>query len=568
MRCTFALFALAAAAEGLALERVADPTAASVFIRVLGKVEIEVDSSWVLSAEERDVELGTGSGFVFTPYGHVLTNHHVVSGDSFAKRLGDREVRTRLSVERIEVLLRTQDPDSPTLALPASVEVTDPELDLAVLSVAGASLPYLALGDSDAAEPGEDVRVYGFPFGRHLEVAQEEQSDVVPAVSVSRGTVSAVRGDATGNAAFLQTSATVNPGNSGGPMVDAEGFVLGVVRLKLKEGDGIGFAIPVNAVKDFLEVNGYGGLVPVERLRLGSEEALEGKGLTLRLPDSLEDRSLSRLRVGSDPSPSSVTVASDRVATTWDLARLEEALLSGEAFGAFRATRARKSQAYAEGRMVLGSATGQVGEEGVESKIEYALFENGVEKVVLRYVGPAEAVAFNRFVLKESLRSARVDSLLGSPVERPIAPGGLAWEAIDLPTPSAPSVVLPGGWDQEPSAPFPCRGLSGVESAIAASPPGDFRISLRAGWWGAGPDPASAARACSKRAGSYGASSYSYAVEYLGVGYAVSGAFIETDEGLLQLEVVSPVEAESLVSDLARSWLEGNRRKFRSLPRP
>jgi hypothetical protein len=82
-------------------------------------------------------------------------------------------------------------------------------------------------------------------------------------------------------------------------------------------------------------VNGYGGLVPVERLRLGSEEALEGKGLTLRLPDSLEDRSLSRLRVGSDPSPSSVTVASDRVATTWDLARLVEALLSGEAFGAF-----------------------------------------------------------------------------------------------------------------------------------------------------------------------------------------------------------------------------------------
>src|SRR3990172_6032533 len=341
MRYTFALVALATAAEGLSTERVADPTEASVFIRVLGKVEIEVDSSWEQSAEERDVELGTGSGFVFTPYGHVLTNHHVVSGDSFTKRLGDREVRTRLSVERIEVLLRSQDPDSPPLALPASVEVSD---------------------------PGEDVRVYGFPFGRHVEVAREDRSDVVPAVSVSRGTVSAVRGDAAGDAAFLQTSATVNPGNSGGPMVDAEGFVLGVVRLKLKEGDGIGFAIPVNSVKDFLDANGYGNLVSAERMRLRGEEPREGKGIVLRLPDSIEDRSPSRLRVSGGPSPSSVTLASDRVATPWDLSRLEEALLSGETFGDFRATGARKSEALSGGRVVLGSATGQSGDEGASAK--------------------------------------------------------------------------------------------------------------------------------------------------------------------------------------------------------
>ena len=554
------LIALATAAEGLSMERVANPAEASVFIRVLGSVEIEVDSSWVQSAEERDVELGSGSGFVFTPYGHVLTNHHVVSGDSFAAKLGNREVRARLSVERIQVLLRSQDPDTPPISLPASVEVSDPELDLAVLSVAGASLPYLALGDSDAAEPGEDVLVYGFPFGRDVEVGREGMSSVVPAVSVTRGTVSAIRGDPAGGAAFLQTSATVNPGNSGGPMVDAEGFVLGVVRLKLKEGDGIGFAVPVNAVKDFLEVNGYGGLVPVDRLRLGSEEALEGKGLTLRLPDSLEDRSPSRLRVASDSSPSTVSLDSDRVATTWDLARLQEALLAGEAFGAFRATGGQKSQSFSGGRMVFGSATGQEGEGGAEAKIEYAIFENGLEKVVLRYVGPAEAVAFNRSVLTQSLHSVRVDSLLGSPVERTIDPDGLTWEAIDLPSPRAPSVALPAGWDDEASAPIPCPGLSGVESAIAASPPGDFRTSLRAGWWSAGPDPVSAARACSERAGSHGASSYGYTVDYLGVRYAVSGAFTRDDEGLLQLEAVTPIETQSFVAGVARAFLERNSR--------
>ncbi len=558
MRYRVAILALAAAAEGRAAERVADPTKASVFIRVLGKVEIEVDSSFGESAEERNVELGTGSGFAFTPYGHVLTNHHVVSGESSTQRHGDREVKTRLTVERIEVLLPSPDPDGPPLSLPASVEVSDPALDLAVLSVAGASLPYLALGDSDAAEPGEDVRVYGYPFGRDVEVAREEQSDLVPAVSVSRGTVSAVRGDDAGNAAFLQTSATVNPGNSGGPMVDAEGFVLGVVRLKLKEGDGIGFAIPVNAVKDFLEVRGYGGLVPVERLRLGREEALEGKGLTLKLPDSLEDRSPSRLRVATDASPSSVTFASDRVVTTWDLARLEQALLSGEAFGAFRATGAPRSQTFSGGRMVLGSATGREGEDGAEGKIEYALFENGPEKVILRYVGSAEAIAFNRSVLKESLSTAKIDTLLGSPVERPIVPDGIVWEAIDLATPGAPSLVLPRGWDEEPSAPFPCRGLSGLESAIAASPPGDFRISLRAGFWSDGGDPVTAARACAERVGSLGASSYAYGVEYLGARYAVSGTFTGVAGGLLQLEVVAPAESSALVSDLDRAFVVRN----------
>jgi Trypsin-like peptidase domain len=558
MKYTLALLAVFAAAVGGATERVADPTEASVFIRVLGKVEVEVDGTFEESAEERNVELGTGSGFVFTPYGHVLTNQHVVSGESSSRQLGDREVRTRLTVERIEVLIPSQDPDGAPLSVPASVEVSDPALDLAVLSVAGASLPYLALGDSDAAEPGEDVRVYGFPFGRDVEVAQEPRSDLVPAVSVSRGTVSAVRGDAGGNAAFLQTSATVNPGNSGGPMVDAEGFVLGVVRLKLKDGDGIGFAVPVNAVKDFLEVHGYGGLIPVERLRLGGEETLEGKGMTLRFPESLEDRSPSRLRVASDASPGAVVLAADRVVTPWDLTRLEQALLGGEAFGTFRATGAQKSRPFSGGRMVLGSATGVEAEGGAEAKIEYALFENGPEKLILRYTGSAEAIAFNRSVLRESLGSARIDSLLGSPVERPIALEGIAWVAIDLAIPAAPSITVPIRWDQESSAPFPCRGMPGVDSAIAVSPPGDFRVSLRAGWWSEGSDPVSAARSCAERAGAYGASSYAYAVDYLGVRYTVSGGFTSAEEGLLQLEVVAPADSAALVSDIARAFVERN----------
>jgi hypothetical protein len=237
---------------------------------------------------------------------------------------------------------------------------------------------------------------------------------------------------------------------------------------------------------------------------------------------------------------------------------LEQALLTGEAFGEFRATGAPRSQTLSGGRLVLGSATGVSGQSGAEAKIEYALFQNGPEKVILRYVGSAEAIAFNRSVLKESLASTRVDSFLRSPIDRPVDAAAIAWDASDLPAPEAPSILLPRGWEQEPSAPFPCRGLSGVASALSASPTGDFRVSLRAGWWPEGPDAETAARACSKRPGKNGPSSYAYLVEYLGIRYFVSGTFQKAGEDLLQLEVVSPEESSGFVVALADAYLAKN----------
>ncbi len=154
-------------------QRVNSPTESTVFIRVIGKIELEVvDAVGQRSVEERDIELGTGSGFVFTPYGHVLTNHHVIDDESFVERILGRDVHVALEVSRVEVVFPGGASGRELARFEASVDAVDPELDLAVLSIPGGDLPYLGLGDSDAIQQGSAVRVYGFPFGRKVEMGK------------------------------------------------------------------------------------------------------------------------------------------------------------------------------------------------------------------------------------------------------------------------------------------------------------------------------------------------------------------------------------------------------------
>ena len=539
-------------------ERVTDPAAATVFIRVIGAVTaVASDSTWDESREERDIELGTGSGFLFTPYGHVLTNHHVVEGGTRTKRVGRREVTLELRVDRLEVEL----PDAAVgpggiTRFEASLDAFDEKLDLAVLSIQGGDLPYLALGDSAAASPGDSVVVYGFPFGTDVEVGRTSLPDITPEVSVHRGSFSAVRGDDAGRTSYLQTSATVNPGNSGGPMVDEEGYVLGVIRLKLRDGDGIGFAIPVNTVKDFLELKGFSGLLDVERLRLGREHVLEDKALSLTPPDGFEDVSATRLRFMTDRAANPVVLISDRFVTPWDSKQLESLLLAGGTFGTFRADRAGEATSLAGGRLLMGSASGQ--DESGPAKLEYALLERGDEKVMVRFVGPADSVAFNRSVLIESLSSARVGSLLESEVSTAISAERLDWLLATPSSPGAPRVVFPAPWLVEAAAPFPCRGLPPMNAALAASPEGDFTVSFRTAWWRGGPGETEAARACAGQRGRFGDGSYENVFEWLGVTYVVSGVFTTVQGGLLQLELVAPREKATFVTNAFEAFLAKN----------
>ena len=150
--------------------------------------------------------------------GHVVTNAHVVEGAD--------EVKVRLEDDR---------------ELDAKVLGRDEKLDLAVLELKGATnLPYVALGSSDKLRVGETVVAIGNPFGLGHTVT-------MGIVSAKSRTIHAGPYDD-----FIQTDAAINPGNSGGPLFNTRGQVVGINTAINPNGSGIGFAIPVDALRDVL----------------------------------------------------------------------------------------------------------------------------------------------------------------------------------------------------------------------------------------------------------------------------------------------------------------------------
>lgn len=162
-----------------------------------------------------------GSGVIIDPKGIVLTNQHVIQGAT------DITVNV-LGYDR---------------ALPAKVVGQDETLDLAVLQIEGGG-PFTALplGDSDAARVGDWVVAIGNPFGL-------DHTVTVGVLSAKGRSI-----DASGRHydVLLQTDAAINPGNSGGPLLNLQGEVIGINTAVSSEGQGLGFAIPINTVKSVL----------------------------------------------------------------------------------------------------------------------------------------------------------------------------------------------------------------------------------------------------------------------------------------------------------------------------
>lgn len=173
---------------------------------------------------------GMGSGFILDKEGHILTNDHVVD-----------------MADEIEVTL----PDGRMFG--AKLAGRDPRSDLALIKIEGDNLPTVVLGDSDTVSPGQWTIALGNPFGNVVNNPKPTMTSGI--VSAIHRTIN-VQEEGRLYGDLIQTDASINQGNSGGPLVNLRGEVIGINTLIFSPSGGsvgLGFAIPINRGKSILE---------------------------------------------------------------------------------------------------------------------------------------------------------------------------------------------------------------------------------------------------------------------------------------------------------------------------
>jgi serine protease Do len=198
------------------LAKVADPAVVTIISRIQARTR---------SGRMRVIGGGIGSGFVCDKAGLILTNAHVIeeANDISAKLADGRE-------------------------LEAQIVGRDKPADVAVLRVADKNLTALPLGNSDAVDVGDWVVAIGNPFG----LSHTVSAGILSAKGRTREQLQDL--DETGYFNFLQTDAAINQGNSGGPLLNLKGEVIGINTAIRQNANSIGFAIPINMVRELLPI--------------------------------------------------------------------------------------------------------------------------------------------------------------------------------------------------------------------------------------------------------------------------------------------------------------------------
>lgn len=168
------------------------------------------------------VQRGTGSGFIISRDGQILTNAHVVAG-----------------AETVTVTLKDG------RKLPGRVLGSDPTTDVAVVKISGDHLPAVKLGNSDNLQVGEWAIAIGNPLGL--------DNTVTTGIVSATGRRSSEIGVGDKRVEFIQTDAAINPGNSGGPLLNANGEAIGMNTAIIQNAQGLGFAIPINKAQAIAE---------------------------------------------------------------------------------------------------------------------------------------------------------------------------------------------------------------------------------------------------------------------------------------------------------------------------
>ncbi len=200
-------------------------------------VYIKVKHKFPLTGDEIPT---TGTGFFISKYGHILTNYHVVQ-----PQLSIYNLTFPAPITQINIIQNSGSKDHKVI--PATILTLDKDNDIAILRTKESiETPFITIDSNEKLSETMPIWVFGYPFGDQFTVIQRG-----PEITVCKGSISALRHDDRGTLSKIQIDAPVNPGNSGGPVTNENGNVIGVVRLLF--ASGVNFIVPCHFVDSLLK---------------------------------------------------------------------------------------------------------------------------------------------------------------------------------------------------------------------------------------------------------------------------------------------------------------------------